>query len=99
MRLPPKDPAETKMLRFVFGADLADGETIASVTVSAATEAGVDASPANVLMGSPTVSGGDVLQRVHGGLAGCDYRLRCLATTSAGLVHLASGCLPVRPLL
>ena len=55
---------------------------------------------------SAAISGGrryldatqEVLQRVTGGLHQCDYKLRCLATDSSGLVHLIVATLPVRNL-
>ncbi len=96
--LPAKDPAERKLVSFVFDADLAEGASIASATVSIATRAGVDASPAAVLSGAPIISGGAVMHLVRDGIAGTDYDLRCLATDSTGQVHLITAALPVKTL-
>lgn len=94
---PAKDPAEALVAAFDYADDLDAGETIGSASVTCALLSGSDASPAAVLNGSPTVSGGTVLQPFHGGVDGAVYVLRCTATlspTSRILVLAAS--LPVR---
>lgn len=98
MRLPPKDPAEKKIVRFEFALEVEAGRTISSVTIGVTTAAGVDAAPAAVLLGSPTIDNVNlyVLQRVQAGLANCDYQMRALATDNDGLVHLVPATLPVR---
>lgn len=97
--LPFKDPAERKLLRFGFAGDLVAGETIASVApIEVSVLTGTDADAATVLDGAPVISVGthEVLQWVRGGVDGVHYGIRCLATGSAGGVHLASGRLRVR---
>ncbi|MBE7419846.1 MAG: hypothetical protein HS128_19240 [Ideonella sp.] len=98
MRLPPKDPAELKLVRFVFAADLEHGVTIAGAALAIAVTAGSDAGAAAVLDGAALVDNAAlaVLQRVALGLAGCDYEIRCLVTDSSGLKHLVAATLPVR---
>ncbi len=100
MRLPPKDPAEIKTVRFMYAGELERGVTIASMTMSIALAAGVDAGYAAVLDGAALIDNTtfDVLQRVKLGLADCDYELRCVATDSSGQKHLIAATLPVRNL-
>jgi hypothetical protein len=45
---------------------------------------GVDALPAAILSGSPTVVGTKVLQKIVGGLAGSLYRIACAADANDG---------------
>ena len=98
MRLPQKDPGETKLVRFAFASEIERTITIASVSVSITLAAGVDAGFAAVLDGAALIDNAtlDVLQRVKLGLDGCDYEIRCLATDSGGLKHLIVATLPVR---
>jgi hypothetical protein len=98
MKLPPKDPAEIKIVRFEFGLEVEAGRTISSVTVGSTTSAGTDPAPAAVLLGTPTIDNTNlyVLQRVQNGLAACDYQFRALATDNDGLKHLIVATLPVR---
>jgi hypothetical protein len=98
MRLPPKDPAEAKLVRFEFSTEIEAGSTIQSLTRTITTLAGTDASPSSVLDGSPTIDNANLyaLQRVKDGLADCDYEIRMLATDNAGLKHLIVATLPVR---
>lgn len=78
-----KDVEEETPVTFAF--DLAAGETITSAVVTASVYKGTDPSPAAILSGPPDWSAGDsVAQMVIGGLAGVVYKLRCVATTSAG---------------
>lgn len=100
MRLPFKDPAELKLVRFVFAGDIERGTTIVSTTVTIALQAGSDAGFATVLSGAALIDNEalQVLQKVTLGLADCDYELRCVATDSSGLKHLIAATLPVRNL-
>lgn len=99
-RLPFKDPAEVKLLRFPFAGELETGVTLATVDINVTTEAGIDAAPSAIRSGAAVINPAtqEVLQRVTGGLHQCDYKLRCLATDSSGLVHLIVATLPVRNL-
>lgn len=98
MRLPYKDPAEKKLIRFEFGTEIEAGVAIASVAVAISTVAGVDPLPGAVLDGIAIVDNVNlhVLQLVDDGLDGCDYQIRALATDANGLKHLVVGTLPVR---
>lgn len=93
---PQKDPGEALIAEFDFVDELATGETIGSLAVSCSVLAGSDASPSAVLNGSPTISGGLVLQPFHGGLDGVTYLLRCVATLSSGRILVRTATLPVR---
>lgn len=98
MKLPIKDPAELKLVRFEFGSEIEAGQTISSVTVTSEVVAGTDPAPAAMLVGVPQIDNTNlyVLQRVDAGVSGADYLLRALATDSAGLKHLVYATLPVR---
>ena len=100
MRLPPKDPAEIKAVRFQYKTELGKGATLAGVVVSVAVVVGTDPAAAAVLDGAAVIDNAafEVLQRVTLGVAECDYEIHCLATDSAGLKHLIVATLPVRAL-
>lgn len=94
---PAKDPDESLVSAFDFSAEIDPGETLSSVLCSIAVLAGVDASAASVLFGSPTIAGGVVLQPFHGGVDGVTYTLRCVATLApTGRVLVLAANLPVR---
>ena len=59
---PVKDPAEALVVSFNFTRALNVGETIGAAEVTDALVAGPTDSPSTVLSGSPSVSGGVVLQ-------------------------------------
>lgn len=91
-----KDPLETITLTFDY---TAAGTTVTSPAVTVRVVKGIDASPQNMLSGSPQIlDNNKVLQSVIGGLNGCDYEFRCLATVGANrpLIHdtlpVRSGC-------
>lgn len=98
MKLPVKDPAELKLVRFEFSSEIEAGQTIASVTVTNQVLEGTDPAVASMLVGVPQIDNTNlyVLQRVDLGVDGCDYLLRALATDSAGLKHLVYATLSVR---
>lgn len=98
MQLPHKDPAETKLLRFEFATEIEGGATIQLLERQISVAQGTDPAAASVLDGSPSIDNTNLyaLQRVTGGVDGCDYEIRMLATDSAGLKHLVVGRLPVR---
>lgn len=90
--LGPKDVAETKVVEFDFSDELGAGESIVSVaTVEVSVITGTDASPNALRSGTAIVSGTSVLQRITGGVAGCTYHLRCVATANTGTVHVVAG--------
>lgn len=98
MRLPYKDPAEIKLLRFALKGDVEPGTTIDAVEMTVAVVDGDDATAGAVLLGAAQINNAalEVLQRVQGGLDGRDYEVRCLVTDTTGLKHLVSAVLPVR---
>ena len=94
---PAKDPAEVLVAAFDYSDDLDAGETIASALLSASVQLGLDADPAALLSGLPTISAGVVLQPFHGGVDGVIYTLRCVATLDpSGRVLALAANLPVR---
>jgi len=93
---PAKDPAEKLIATFDFDPEMDAGESIQSVLISCDTLSGADSTPSAVLDGSPTISGGSVLQPFQAGLDGCTYTLRCVATLSSGRILVLAANLPVR---
>ena len=60
--------------------------TILSANVSAETKIGspvLDANSAAILIGEPQIQGNNVLQQIEGGLVGCTYIVRFIATLSS----------------
>ena len=95
--LGPKHPLEIKIIRFVFSGDIAGATMLSSVApVTSSVIDGTDAAPQNIVLGLATISGSEVLQRITGGLDGVTYLLECVATDSAGNVHVAQAVVPVR---
>ena len=90
--LPDKDPAESVVVEFAF-----DGELVAidSAVVAVTLVAGIDATPAALIVGLPQIQGTSVLQRISGGVVDANYRLLCTATRGAD-VRVRAGVLPVR---
>ena len=74
---------ETSTFTFDFAALLGTGETISTVTWSMTALLGIDTSPASRLVGTPQVSGTQVLQRIGTAVAGETYRILATITTSA----------------
>lgn len=93
--LTPKDTGETDTLWFDYSAELADGETLVSAVITVSVLSGTDASPSSLLFGSPTVSGGYILQSITGGVRNVNYLIRCLASTSAGRILAAVASMEV----
>ena len=96
--LGPKDPEEIKTIKFSFAREL-QGATIASITsVTPSVVAGADPTPAAVALGSPVVSGTDVLQRMQGGVSGTTYKWRAKVLDSNGNVHVSADSVKVETL-
>lgn len=91
-------PDEEKVYSFDFTLYLAAGETIDAVTWSAAVESGTDASPEDILDGSPTIdeAGLVVSQKFSGCTDGVTYRVTAAATTENGMVYELEGLLACR---
>ena len=82
----PLDPAalETSTFTFDFAALLGTGETISTATWSIAALVGFDTAPLSRLIGSPQITGTQVLQRIGTCVAGETYRITATISTSAG---------------
>jgi hypothetical protein len=81
----PKDPGEVLTLAIGFRKRLG-ARTIISATSDIACITGTDPSPASVLLGTPSIPDPPlaVVQKVHGGVAGCSYLGRLYATLDDG---------------
>jgi len=90
-----KDPAETVWLAFDFSA-LAGSLALFGPVVTVAEPSGTDTNPAALLAGAPTLQGTTVLQRVQGGQAPLNYRLRAQVDATDGSRWVLVGVLPVR---
>ena len=93
---PKKDPGEKFWISFNYAAELEAGETISSVSLAIEVVTGTDATPANVLSGTPVIQTGDVVQLIQGGITEVVYVLKCLATLSTGRILARAALLPVR---
>lgn len=94
--LSPKDPSEVVSLSADYAALLADGETIASASVSLAVLHGNDANVGTMLLGGAAIAGSVVTHLVRNGVDAVDYTFSVLATTNLGQILKLSGVLPVR---
>ncbi len=91
--MPVKDPAESVVVEFDFSVELdAVDDAAAAVSVDSG---GADAAVAAMLVGAPQISGASVYQRVSAGVAGVNYKLRCVATRGDAVIVRAA-ILPVR---
>jgi len=77
-----KITTENEQFTFDFSPVLGSTETISSATCTVEVKEGTDPSPSSIKVGSPTISGSQVAQRISGGLDGVIYRLEMTATTS-----------------
>lgn len=80
----PKKLGEVVTIPFNFVGDLAPGETLVTPTVTAVVYTGVDAAPANIRSGNPTIVGTTINQNIRNGVVGVVYGLLCHVTTSLG---------------
>lgn len=90
-----KFTTESKTLAFEFSEALANGEALVSATCTIIVIDGVDANPNNVLNGSASITGTQVLQQVIYGVAGVTYRLIATVVTSNSNVLVGIGDMPV----
>lgn len=90
---PIKDPAESIVLEFDFSSELGsvDSATVA-VTVHGD---GVDPSALSMIDGAVQISGASVYQRISNGVAGVNYKLKCLAVSGSDIIA-RSDVMPVR---
>lgn len=93
---PEMYPAERQIVDWDYSDELNPGETVDSATLAVVLRDGTDPSPAALLDGALILATPKVYQWVRHPVAGCNYVLWCLATTSAGRDIAAVGILPVR---
>lgn len=95
----PKYQGATQELTpcFNFANALEAGETLTGATVSATVYTGIDASPSNILVGSPTINGANVHQMMTAGIVGVVYDLKCTASTSLGQILIQNTYFYVEP--
>jgi hypothetical protein len=95
-KLSIKDPAETILISFDFtNMFLDDLEVITAATWSVEVITGTDASPNILSLGNPTFANAIASQLITGGVAGCTYLIKVLATTSKSQILKLSASLPV----
>lgn len=90
-RFDTKDPDEDVTAGFDFTLMGAPSAPVIEVEVIE----GADPTPAAILLGSPTIIGSQVFQRITDGVDGVDYALRCFATIGSDKL-LLDAILPVR---
>lgn len=93
---PTKYTVERITVEFDFGADLAAGDAVVSTELELTCVLGTDAAPQALLSGAAQIKGARVFQQLQAGLAGCNYRVTCKATTTNNNLLVLSRVLPVR---
>jgi hypothetical protein len=97
MNFGPIELDEIKLVKFNFLDEAGEGAVLSSPSVVCTTHKGVDAGPAAVLVGVPTVVGSEVHQKIQPGIVGVTYKLRATVMDSAGLKHGMTGYVAVAP--
>jgi hypothetical protein len=96
-KLPAKDPVEIIPISFSFGSELATGDAVLSCVVSVITFEGSDPNPSALLYLIPNlVQAPTVIQNIQGGLSGCQYHIKAVATLQSGGVLVRQAVLPVQ---
>jgi hypothetical protein len=78
-----------------FADRMLDGETVTGVSTSNSLFSGTDASPAAMLIGSPTLTGNLAHQAVGGGVVGVLYNIVFYVSTTAYNLYEKTGYLAV----
>lgn len=91
-RFDDKEPLGEVTVEFDFGQDI---ESVSNPSVALSVFAGADPDTSSMLIGTPTVLGAKVLQRVGGGISGVDYAIECFVDATGGRISIDS-ILPVR---
>ena len=86
---------ENELFTFDYSPIIRTGETISSASCTVQVKDGSDSNPSAILVGSPAISGSQVVQRITGGLDGTTYRLEMTVTTSSTNVYTLVGDLSV----
>lgn len=94
--LEPKYAAEVRKATFDFTSQLAVGETLSTISVTASVYSGTDAAASGVI-GSSAISGLKVIVGLTNGVAGVTYLITCSCTTSASQTLILSAYLTVVP--
>lgn len=84
-----KQPAESKIFQMDFSANMAEAETVASVT-------SVVATPSGLTIGTPAPSGKTAQVRISSGTTGARYKVTFTVQTSAGNTLEGDGYLNVK---
>lgn len=92
---PQKDPAEDIVLTFDFSAELNAGEAIAGAAVAQNVQYGPDTTPGQLVCGSPSIVGAQVLLTASAGLPLVRYQVSVTATLNSGRILVLAGTLPV----
>ncbi len=87
-----KQPSESRVFAMDFAAQLADGESLTSVSSVTAAPSGL------TISGAATLSGAVASQRIAGGTAGVRYVVTFVVTTSASNTLEGEGYLLVKEL-
>jgi hypothetical protein len=93
--IPSKITTTTVPVVCDFTSQLADGDAVTAVIVTASVFVGVDAAPEDIIDGAATLSQNVATQVITGGLAGVIYLLNFGATTSDGNNLIISAYLAV----
>lgn len=97
----PKHPNEIVPLSFDFSAlpgAIIAGASSPLLAVTHLEGAADPSDPADMLVGSPQIIGGQIRQKVRAGVDGATYLFRCEIDTDAGLRWVLNGTLDVRSL-
>lgn len=93
----PMVVGEIQRYTFTFADLLAFGESLESAEVTAVVVSGLDNDPDDTIVGSATISGTNVTQRVEAIKAGVIYSLVCEVVTSADQTLKRTGLLAILP--
>ena len=94
-KIGPLEIGEKKLARFDFASEVAPDAVLTIIGVVCTLLEGVDANPSNVLWGTATVQGLEVLQPIQPGIARCTYKLRATVQDDQGFRHVVSAELAV----
>jgi hypothetical protein len=86
---------DSEQFTFDYTPVMGSSETINSATCTAVVKEGTDVSPSSILVGSPSINGFKVSQRISGGIDGVTYSIQMTATTSLSNIYTVVGDLPV----
>lgn len=88
---------ETITLKFDLGSRVDTGETLATAVCGVEVFSGTDATPANLLSGTASISGMTVSQKITAGTSGVIYKVTCAVRTSLNNILLNQAKIAVLP--